>query len=370
VVRTSLKVALVCPYSLSAPGGVQGQVLGLARALERRGHEPVVFAPVDGPGPEDVRVVSTGLSVSVPGNGSVAPLARSFGQVRTGARSIATGGFDIVHVHEPLAPGLPLALVLSRRVPPAVATFHRSGASAAYRLLRPLGGLVARRFAVRVAVSEAARATAQVLVPGPVQVLFNGVVTGDQVAEPWPTTGPTVLFLGRHEARKGLAVLLAAHERLAVPRPVLWIAGAGPETTALQQRYPATPERWWLGVVDDAEKDRRLAAADVLAAPSLGGESFGIVLLEAMAHGTAVVASDIDGYRQAAGGAARLVPPGDAVALSDALGEVLGCTTGEKPETTAALVARGRERADACSMTSLAERYENLYRTALDAAGR
>ncbi len=366
--RTSLTVALVCPYSLSAPGGVQGQVLGLARALARRGHEPVVFAPVDDRAPEDVRVVSTGPSVSVPGNGSRAPLARSPRRVLAGVRAVGTGGFDVVHVHEPFAPGLPLALVLSRRRPPGVATFHRSGASTAYRLLRPLGGVAARRFAVRVAVSEAARATAAVLVPGPVEVLFNGVATGGHVAEPWPTTGPTILFLGRHEPRKGLAVLLAAHERLPVPRPILWIAGDGPEMATLQEHYPAAPERWWLGVVSDAEKERRLAAADVLVAPSLGAESFGIVLLEAMAHGTAVVASDIDGYREAAGGAARLVPPGDAVALADALAGVLGGVTGEVPEATATLVSRGRERADACSMTRLAERYEDAYRAALDAA--
>lgn len=370
VARASLSVALVCPYSLTAPGGVQGQVVDLARALERRGHEPVVFAPVDRPAREGVRVVSTGPSVSVPGNGSRAPLARSPRHVLAGARAVATGGFDVVHVHEPLAPGLPLALLLTRRVPPAVATFHRSGASAAYRLLRPLGRLVARRYAVRVAVSEAARATAAALVPGPVEVLFNGVTTDEHAEEPWPTTGPTVLFLGRHEPRKGLAVLLAAHDRLPAPRPVLWVAGSGPETGALRERYPATPERCWLGVVDETEKRRRLAAADALAAPSLGGESFGMVLLEAMAHGTAVVASDIDGYRQATGGAARLVPPGDAAALAAALAEVLGSATAGEVDATDALAARGRERAQAFSMARLAEHYEDAYRAALDAAGR
>ncbi len=370
--RASLSIALVCPYSLTTPGGVQGQVVGLARALERRGHRPVVFAPVDGTAPEGVTVVPTGRSVPVPGNGSRAPLARSPRRVVAGARAAATGGFDVVHVHEPLAPGLPLALLLSRRVPPSVATFHRSGASAAYRLLRPLGRLAARRYAVRAAVSEAARATAVAVVPGSVDVLFNGVATDEGGDEPWPTAGPTVLFLGRHEPRKGLAVLLAAHERLPAPRPALWIAGAGPETSALRRAYPPTPERSWLGVVGEVEKRRRLAAADALVAPALGGESFGMVLLEAMAHGTPVVASDIDGYRQAAGGAARLVPPGDVAALSEAITAVVGTGNGTGGDASLArtLATRGRARAEACSMDRLAASYEDAYRAAIGAASR
>ncbi len=365
--NASLGVALVCPYSLSVPGGVQGQVVGLATALERRGHRPVVFAPVDGIVPEGVPVMPTGPSVAVPGNGSRAPIARSLASVVASARRVGTGGFDVVHVHEPLAPGLPWALLVGRRVPPGVATFHRSGVSAGYRILRPLGGRVTARYGVRVAVSEAARATAAAVVPGPVQLLYNGVDTDVDGVEPWPTTGPTILFLGRHEPRKGLAVLLAAHDRLAVPRPVLWIAGTGPETALLRQRFPATTERCWLGVIDESEKRRRLAGAHVLAAPSLGGESFGIVLLEAMAQGTVVVASDIDGYRQAASGAARLVPPGDVTALAAALAEVCASTSSETVER---LVARGRERAEACSMTRLAERYEEAYLATLDAERR
>ena len=138
-----------------------------------------------------------------------------------------------------------------------------------------------------------------------------------------------MLFLGRHEERKGLAVLLEAGEHLTrardpvaatgPPAPVFWIAGDGPETAALRRRHPESGTLHWLGVLSEEEKIRRLAAADVLAAPSLGGESFGMVLLEAMAARTVVVASDIDGYRAAAGECAVLVPPGDPEALAAAL---------------------------------------------------
>ena len=137
-----------------------------------------------------------------------------------------------------------------------------------------------------------------------------------------------MLFLGRHEERKGLGVLLEAFDRLRRPaggaggradRPILWVAGDGPQTAALRRRHPEAPDLLWLGVLTEEEKVRRLVAADVLCAPSLGGESFGMVLLEAMAARAAVVASDIDGYREAAGGHAVLVPPGDAAALAEAL---------------------------------------------------
>jgi phosphatidylinositol alpha-mannosyltransferase len=182
-----------------------------------------------------------------------------------------------------------------------------------------------------------------------------------------------VLFLGRHEDRKGLAVLLDAWTRLlsVLPEssgsPVLWVAGDGPETSALRARFPASPSLQWLGVLDEAEKDRRLVAADVLAAPSLGGESFGMVLLEGMAAGTVVVASDIDGYRDAAGGCAVLVPPADPVALADALVAVL---TGVVVADRQRWLLRGVERANAWSMTSLAERYEGIYVSAIGAERR
>ena len=381
---SGLRVALVCPYSLSRPGGVQGQVVGLARALVGRGHQATVFAPLDDPGdaPSGIDLVVTGHSVSLPANGSVAPVSVSPSAVRRALGALRIGHFDVVHVHEPFSPGLPYGLLVARGIPPEVATFHRSGGSPFYTVLRPLTTSVARRrFAVRCAVSEAARETAHAAVGGDYVVLFNGVEV-DRYADavPWPTTGPTALFLGRHEERKGLRVLLDAFTQLTgaeltgspvmgnrtegktADAPTLWVAGDGPDTDSLRRIYPDSPSVHWLGMLTEEEKLRRLAGADVLCAPSVGGESFGMVLLEAMAAATPVIASDIPGYRDAAGGCARLVRPGDASALADALGEALGPADDPETRRRQQVRADGAARAREWSMDRLAERYEALYR--------
>jgi phosphatidylinositol alpha-mannosyltransferase len=238
--------------------------------------------------------------------------------------------------------------------------------------------------AVRCAVSDAAAATARAALGGTYEVLFNGIDL-DQFAGvvPYPTTGPTVLFLGRHEERKGLGVLLDAWRLLLDGgpfegdpdrSPVLWVAGDGPETSALRRRHPESDTVRWLGVVDEDEKVRRLVGADVLAAPALGGESFGLVLLEGMAAGTVVVASDIDGYRDAAGGRAVMVPPGDPPALAGALRAVFDGTLPpvagpapaaghQVPGDRAEWLRAGTDRAARWSMASLAGAYEDLYRS-------
>lgn len=374
----NLRVALVCPYSLSRPGGVQGQVTGLSRVLTGRGHQVTVFAPLDdlADAPPDIDLVVSGSSVSVPSNGSRAPVSLSPRAVAQAVRALRRGRFDVVHVHEPFAPGLPYGLLLAPGIPPVVATFHRSGGSRFYTLLGPVAKLAARRLAVRCAVSEAARHTAAAAIGGDFQVLFNGVeVDRFRGADPWPKTGPTVLFLGRHEERKGLRVLLEAFATLKeADGPVLWIAGDGPETEALQQQFPESSKVRWLGVLAEEEKLRRLAAADLLCAPSLGGESFGMVLLEAMAAGTLVVASDIDGYRAAVGSAGVLVRPGDPLALAGALESALavpdgGTATGGGDSRVAQLAAAA-SRAEEWSMNHLAERYESLYWAAAVRAGR
>lgn len=371
-------MALVCPYSLSRPGGVQGQVLGLARSLSARGHAVTVFAPTDGPVevPDGVTLVATGHSTSLRANGSVAPVSVSPAAARRALAELRAGRPDVVHIHEPFAPGLPYALLAARDTPPMVATFHRSGGSVLYTVLRPLARRVARRLAARVAVSEAAATTARQALGGQYEILFNGIeVDRFDGVDPWPTTGPAVLFLGRHEERKGLAVLLAAWDRSAADRarlvaadgtpirPVLWVAGDGPETGALRRRHPESETLRWLGVVDEDEKLRRLAAADVLAAPALGGESFGLVLLEGMAARAVVVASDIDGYRDAAGGCAVLVPPGDPGALAGALSGVLdgSLAPDDRSGDRNGWLASGTERARRWSMSTLAGRYEELY---------
>lgn len=209
----ALRVALICPYSLSRPGGVQGQVLGLARSLVGRGHEVTVFAPLDAASdaPAGIALVPTGHAVSVRANGSVAPVTISPRAVRHAVRALRSLDADVVHVHEPFAPGLPYGVLAASRMPPVVATFHRSGSSVLYTLLRPLARIAARGLAARSAVSGAAAATASRALPGRYEVLFNGVeVDRYRRVESWSTIGPTVLFLGRHEERKGLSVLLEA----------------------------------------------------------------------------------------------------------------------------------------------------------------
>jgi phosphatidyl-myo-inositol alpha-mannosyltransferase len=387
-----MRLALVCPYSLSRPGGVQAQVLGLARTYQARGHDVSVFAPVDdGPSParDGIDLVATGRSVPVPANGSVAPVALSPMALGRALRHLRAWQPDVVHVHEPFAPGLPMGLLLARRRHSEVATFHRSGTSLFYRALRPLLRRQGARLAARCAVSEAAATTAATAVDGPIEVLFNGVdVDRDGVVEPWPAEGPAVLFLGRHEERKGLGVLLEAFDRMRKSGGGagcgLWVAGDGPQRAALERRWPASDDLRWLGTVPEDEKARRLATASVLCAPSLGQESFGIVLLEAMAARSVVVASDIPGYRDAAGGRALLVPPARPDELANALAGVLdgrlavvpesgtgsrspSGSTGETAEAAEDGAGRTRwldeaeERARSFSMDRLAGRYEAIF---------
>jgi phosphatidylinositol alpha-mannosyltransferase len=360
-----VRVGLVCPYSLSLPGGVQGQVLGLARALRTLGHEARVLGPCDGPPPE-VGVIPLGNTIAALANGSVAPIAPDFPCVLRTIRAVRDEGFEVLHLHEPLAPG-PTLTSITVSSGPLVGTFHAAGTSAAYRWLRPLTRHLGRRLHLRCAVSEDARDLAARSLGGEYVLVGNGIDRERFTkATPWPTEAPTVVFVSRHETRKGLEVLLAALAHL--PRHLrLWVASDGPETRRLQAQVAGDPRVEWLGRLTEEEKAQRLRGADVLCAPSLGGESFGMVLLEGMAAHVPIVASDLPGYRNVArnGCEALLVRPGDAEALAGALRRVL-----TEPATAAALVAAGDARAATFSMDRLAERYLGLYQTALARAGR
>jgi len=364
-----VRVALVCPYSLSAPGGVQGQVLGLARALRRAGHETVVLAPVDrslpNAGLPAEAVVALGRTVPVPANGSVARLAVNPLAAGRVVRSLRRLRPAVVHIHEPLAPGVSWAAL--SRPEPKVGTFHRAGDVKGAHLLAPGARLLVSRLAARTAVSEQARDTAQRLLGGDYVLIGNGVeLDRFATAEPWPVDGPTVFFVGRHEPRKGLDVLLDAFGRLdPVARARLWVAGEGPETAALKQRYGTLSTVEWLGRIDDEELARRMVAATVVCAPSRFGESFGVVLLEAMAARALVVASDIPGYAAVVGSHGVLVPPGDATALSGALGTVLAASAAREGVGSPAFVEDAAAHARQWSMDTIAEHYLEVYRVAL-----
>ncbi len=354
-----MRVALVCPYSLTLPGGVQEQVLGLARALRSLGHQARVLGPCDG-APPDIGVIPLGACLPTYANGSVAPIAPGPSSTLRAFQALDDEDFDVLHLHEPCAPGATLSS-LACAWTPMVGTFHAAGQSASYRWLRPVVRWLASQLTIRCAVSEDARALASQALGGTYTLLFNGVeVDRFAKAPPWPTEGPTVLFLSRHEPRKGLAVLLEALAHL--PRDVhVWVASDGPETVELRRRTAGDGRVSWLGRIGEEEKARRLRGADVLCAPSLHGESFGLVLLEGMAASTPVVASDLPGYRTVArhGQEALLVSPADPVALAAALRQVL-----EHPETARSLVEAGEARAAAYSMDHLAERYLELYEQA------
>jgi phosphatidylinositol alpha-mannosyltransferase len=351
-----LRVGLVCPYSVTIPGGVQGQVLGLARVLRSRGVEARVLAPCDGAPPE-VFVTPLGNSLPTAANGSMAPLAPDPACALRTLRVLADEGFDVLHLHEPIAPG-PTVTTLTLHSAPIVGTFHAAGDSTSYRVLNRQVNWVAQRIDHRVAVSDDAKALAQRYVPGDYEVLWNGVeVARYRHTEPYKAEQPTIFFCGRHEPRKGLSVLLQAMAEL--PEAVhLWVASDGPETASLRAAHGSDPRVTWLGRLSDEEKIARLAGADVFCAPSLHGESFGVVLIEAMAARTPVVASDIPGYRNVAreGVDALLVPPGDVEALATALRSVLADSA-----LADRLRASGAARADEFSMEGLADVYIQRY---------
>lgn len=351
-----MRIGLVCPYSLTIPGGVQAQVLGLARTLGGLGVDVRVLAPCDGP-PPDACVTPLGASVPTASNGSVAPLAPDpAAQLRT-IRALRDEAFDVVHLHEPLAPGPTMTALLFRNAP-MIGTFHRAGDSAAYTLARPGVRWLAKRLDHRCAVSKDALATAQRALGGTYELLFNGIeVERFAKAVPTPATGPTIFFVGRHEERKGLAVLLEALRFL--PGDVrVWVGGTGPQTEALRARHGGDPRIDWLGRLSDDEVASRMRGADVFCAPSLHGESFGVVLLEAMAAGAVVVASALEGYANVAtdGVDALLSPPGDSEALGLALARALG-DGGLRRD----LVAAAEQRAQQFSMVRLAELYAERY---------
>lgn len=360
------RVALVSPYALSVPGGAQSQVRAMAIELAKRDLGVVVCSP----GAPDATLVEHGVVhaahgrvLAVPANGSRAPVTFSLRAMRTFASIVASLRDAVVHVHEPFAP-LAAYGVLAAHRRPTVGTFHRGGGGPAYAVGRPLIARLSKGLDASAAVSHhAAQTIAAASTLRPV-VLFNGLdVEAFDAAAPWPTTAPTIAFVGRHEERKGLATLLEALQLLDLP-VTCWVMGTGPQTELLKRRFEGDARIEWLGARPDREVRARLKGADVVCVPSLGGESFGLVPLEAMAAGTAVVASDIDGYREAAQGHAILVAPRDPLALSDALRRAL--TT----PASARSLADARAHAERWSMPALVDRYLELYGEAIEAFAR
>jgi phosphatidylinositol alpha-mannosyltransferase len=354
------RVALVSPYALSVFGGVQEQVLAMSRELTRRDVEVLVLAPDHhdhGSYESPARIARFGRRLSMPANGSRAPLTLSPRAARTARRAINEFSPDVVHYHEPFAPLLGWAALHAHEYP-SVATFHRNGAGPALSLTRPLLRTLAHGIDVATAVSDAAATTiARAVGISPV-VLFNGFET-DRFTESLRVRDADVVlvYVGRLEERKGVKVAISAvrsHNDRGAEQWRLVIIGDGPERTRLQAQAGHDDSIIFEGALADAAKRAWLRRANALLAPSLRGESFGLTLLEAMASETAVVASDIEGYRDAAGSNATLFRAGDASDLERAVSEAL------RGETEQGL-ALAREHAQRWSMSSLVNAYFDLY---------
>lgn len=357
------RVTLVSPYALSTFGGVQEQVLSMSRELSRRGHEVQIVAPhardvalYDTP----ARIDRLGSLVVVPANGSRAPLTLSRRASLEAFARVLSFRPDVVHFHEPFAPRVGWRTLRAHCVA-SVATFHRSGEGPAVWLAAPVLRRWARDLDVSAAVSEPAAKTARRSCGLHPTVLFNGFETerfNEFAREAQAVV--TLVVVGRLEARKGVAIALAAvraHNDTPGPPWRLVVIGDGPERASLDAASGHDSSVQFLGALSDVEKRRWYRRADVLIAPATHGESFGLILLEAMASETRVVASDIPGYRDAAGPHAVFFETGRSADLERALDVALATRD-------ARTLARAREHAENWSMRRLIDEYLSLYQDA------
>lgn len=368
-----MRIGMVCPYSFDVPGGVQAHVVELAQVFIERGHEVSVLAPAGSGVPLPDFVVSAGPALAIPYNGSVSRVTFSPHAYRELRRWIDDGRFDVLHVHEPNAPSLSmLSLVVADG--PIVTTFHTSTTKSLFLsvfqgVLRPYH----ERIKGKIAVSELARrwqmeslGSDAVEIPNGVNVPFFADATP---LDGYPRPGRTILFLGRYgEPRKGIDVLMRALPRIvdAFPEVTVLVVGGGNEA-ALRRRAGEFADRLvFLGLVDDATKARALRSADVYCAPNLGGESFGIVLVEAMAAGAAVIASDLNAFRRVLdnGRAGRLAEVGSADGLATAVIDLLIDDNAREEQ-----IRVGEQQAWRYDWSRVADEIMRVYETVTVAAG-
>jgi len=370
-----MRIGIVCPYSFDIPGGVQFHVRDLAEILRERGHTVSVLAPADEGTVLPDYVVSAGRAVPVSYNGSVARL--NFG-LMTNAKVTAwldRGRFDLIHIHEPITPSIG-ALALWAADCPIVATFHTSNLrSRAMQVSYPFFRTSLEKILGRIAVSEDARRTVTTHFGGDAVVIPNGVYVDRFASAPirpqWQGTAdrPTIAFLGRMgEPRKGMPVLSAALPQVLAQVPGLRLLVAGPGDPD-EVRSAMTPEvaaaTEFLGAVDDADKASLLRSVDVYIAPNTGGESFGIILIEAMSAGVAVLASDIPAF-------VRVLDGGTAGATfvnedPDDLARQLLRLVRER-ETREEYAAAGRGRAAIFDWSVVTDQITLVYETVLEGA--
>jgi phosphatidyl-myo-inositol alpha-mannosyltransferase len=369
--RPSLRVGLVCPYSFDVPGGVQNHVLGLARYLRQAGHRPYVLAPGDlGPSAaaRDVEdFASVGVAMPLPYNGSVARV--NFGPLSAARvrRWLRNGKFDLLHIHEPMTPSISL-LALWAAEQPVVATFHT--ATPRSRSMRLAGGVLRaaiEKIDAGIAVSESARNVVVQHLGRDAVVIPNGIRFDDFARRPiagsrWSSEQPRLVFIGRlDEPRKGLEVLLAAVPLIRKARPNLELIVAGQGSRPLPSWCRS------LGTINDEAKITLLGSADVFVAPQLARESFGLVLLEAMASGVEIVASDLPSFVDLLGAPqdeqrlGEVFTAGDHGALAYAVLQIL-----RSPNPLRA--ARAQQAARSYDWSRVGTTVLAIYRAALSAA--
>jgi phosphatidylinositol alpha-mannosyltransferase len=368
-----MRIGVVCPYSWDVPGGVQEHIRDLAEALIDLGHTVSVISPADDDAALPSYVVPAGRAVAVPYNGSVARL--SFGPLSANRvrRWIKDGNFDVLHVHEPAAPSLSL-IACWVFDGPIVATVH--GATTRSRVLHaaePMLRSALEKVSGRIAVSEAARSTLVHHLGGDAVLIPNGVtISRYEKAEPlagWPGEGGAIGFLGRmDEPRKGLSVLLRAFDLIGSERPELRLLIAGPgDTSEVMAKVPGRLRGRvvLLGQVSEAVKVQVYHSVDVFCAPNTGGESFGIVLAEAMAAGAPIVASDLDAFRRVlrGGRAGELFASGDPADLAAAIGRLL-----DDPQRRASLSAAASAAVRDYDWSKIARDVVKVYQAVMPAS--
>jgi phosphatidylinositol alpha-mannosyltransferase len=377
-----MRIALLSPYSWTYPGGVTRHIEALAERFVEEGHHVRVLAPFDPPGsfssalhrgatPQSVEapdyLVSLGRTIGFKANGAVSNLSITPYGVATMQRELRSGRFDVVHVHEPIAPVIGWLGADKVRLP-LVGTFHVYSTNGITNGIATLLGArrIFNHLHVRIAVSEAAAWTARRYFGGRYRVIPNGVhvdpLRARAAAEREPGEALRIVFVGQAVERKGLPLLLRAFEALRehVPSELTVI---GPTHEELAPLMLDTSGVRALGKVDDDRKGYELERADVLCAPSLGGESFGMVLTEAFAAGTPVIASDIAGYRDVVrnGTDGLLVPRGDAQALAEALLDLR-----ERPATRLEMARAAARRAERFAWPRVTAEVMGAYEDAIE----
>ncbi len=368
-----MRVCLVTPYDLSCDGGVNRHVRALADALRLHGHEASVFGPASGVAPPDCDALPGIVSLSA--NGSKARIGLLVTK-RAVRRYLYDGAFDVVHIHEPCIPGIARHAAAADFVP-RVVTFHTYAEreSAAVRMLRRALARPLRDVQHGIAVSRVAATFARRVFRGSISLIPNGIDLSTFGASPRSRAAThrdagdsnqslRVLFVGRYdEPRKGLRHLLAAACLIRESGRAIEVRIAGQGNRESFSGIAARAGAVFLGRLTDSALANEYRAADVFCAPATHGESFGLVLVEAMACGCPVVASDIHGYREAANGAAILAPPSDAKALAHALQRMA-----DDHRVRQQAIGHGARRAQELSWTSLAGEVISVYESAMAGA--